>query len=127
MSTEKSSWKILNFGRNYMTTEQTWDLSVGILAISEGNASKLRMLAGKMDLKKVLLEEVHQLLLSEITVKELLSSLELAMNKLSYGELTDFFMLHAEAIEVTSRVELTDQIISDVNQSPKGTITVPYQ
>ena len=80
-----------------------------------------------MDLKKVLLEEVHQLLLSEITVKELLSSLELAMNKLSYGELTDFFMLHAEAIEVTSRVELTDQIISDVNQSPKGTITVPYQ
>ena len=127
MSTEKFTWQILNIGRNYMTTEQTRNLSVSILAISEGDASKLRRLAGKMDLKNVLLQEIIQLQLSEKTINELKSSLELAMNQLSYGELTDLFMLHAEALEVTSHMELADQIITHVNQSPKGTITVPHQ
>ncbi|MFJ5770793.1 N-6 DNA methylase [Psychrobacillus sp. NPDC093180] len=127
MVAEKLVWKILNFGRNSMTTEQTRDLSVGILAISKGHASKLRLLAEKMNLKDVLLKEASQLPLTEETKNELTSSLGFAMNQLSFGELTDFFMLHAEALEETSQVTLVDQLISHVNQTPKGTITVPHQ
>lgn len=127
MNIEKSAWEVLNSGRNYMTVEQTRDLSVAVLAISDGNSSKLRTLAGEQDLKNVFLKEVKKLPLSKKTLNSLEDLLGPIIDRLSHSALTDFFMLLAEVLETTPFVELVDEIILRVNQSSKGIITVPRQ
>lgn len=127
MNKEKYSWEIFTMGRNFLTIEQICDLSVSILAISEGKASRLHTLSKKMDLKDVLLQEVNQLPLNEETVKGLGESLEVALDKISYVELMEFLEPHVKALEVVSHIELADQIILQVNQSAKETVVIPHQ
>lgn len=129
MSIDKMVFEIKNFERDHFAIglEKVQYLSFTILAMSDGKATKLREMAEEMDIKKVLLEEASKLSLTNQAKFKLNDYLDEALQEMSFGELTDYIMLHAETLELYTDVELANSMIQFSANASKTTISVPKQ